>query len=111
MPLTTVRPLPGGAGSLFFFQAEDGMRDATVTGVQTCALPISAWAEVPPDHPAVRKPAGDEGRDVTLYWNGAAWVELLPGVELRYSHLTDSSREVADAPDADRVRAASASSV
>src|SRR6266853_6786066 len=26
----------------FFFQAEDGMRDLTVTGVQTCALPISA---------------------------------------------------------------------
>src|SRR2546427_1945926 len=32
------------AGSLhlifFFFQAEDGIRDLTVTGVQTCALPI-----------------------------------------------------------------------
>src|SRR5208282_5385970 len=26
----------------FFFQAEDGIRDATVTGVQTCALPIFA---------------------------------------------------------------------
>src|SRR5437867_13181086 len=26
--------------SLFFFQAEDGIRDRTVTGVQTCALPI-----------------------------------------------------------------------
>src|SRR6266853_1535876 len=25
----------------FFFQAEDGTRDLTVTGVQTCALPIS----------------------------------------------------------------------
>src|SRR2546430_7108402 len=29
-------------GSYFFFQAEDGIRDLTVTGVQTCALPISA---------------------------------------------------------------------
>ena len=30
---------------LFFFQAEDGIRDSPVTGVQTCALPIShrAW--------------------------------------------------------------------
>src|SRR2546430_12103970 len=28
--------------SFFFFQAEDGIRDLTVTGVQTCALPISA---------------------------------------------------------------------
>src|SRR6266496_3277181 len=27
----------------FFFQAEDGIRDLYVTGVQTCALPISAW--------------------------------------------------------------------
>src|SRR3712207_8956892 len=26
---------------LFFFQAEDGIRDIGVTGVQTCALPIS----------------------------------------------------------------------
>src|SRR5215813_8260355 len=26
---------------VFFFQAEDGIRDADVTGVQTCALPIS----------------------------------------------------------------------
>src|SRR2546430_11076670 len=29
-----------GACIVFFFQAEDGIRDLTVTGVQTCALPI-----------------------------------------------------------------------
>src|SRR5207237_9148275 len=29
----------------FFFQAEDGIRDSSVTGVQTCALPISAVDE------------------------------------------------------------------
>src|SRR5256885_13337242 len=28
---------------LFFFQAEDGIRDYKVTGVQTCALPIFQW--------------------------------------------------------------------
>src|SRR5699024_11761369 len=28
----------------FFFQAEDGIRDRNVTGVQTCALPISLVA-------------------------------------------------------------------
>src|SRR5437867_9315602 len=37
---------------VFFFQAEDGIRDRTVTGVQTCALPISAaergWGLVGP---------------------------------------------------------------
>src|SRR2546422_5312758 len=27
----------------FFFQAEDGIRDVAVTGVQTCALPICGW--------------------------------------------------------------------
>src|SRR2546430_13523272 len=31
----------------FFFQAEDGIRDLTVTGVQTCALPISLTSDVP----------------------------------------------------------------
>src|SRR5256885_8440585 len=29
-----------GRGTFFFFQAEDGIRDYKVTGVQTCALPI-----------------------------------------------------------------------
>src|SRR2546430_8531705 len=29
----------------FFFQAEDGIRDLTVTGVQTCALPIFVCCE------------------------------------------------------------------
>src|SRR5699024_6782911 len=39
----------------FFFQAEDGIRDRNVTGVQTCALPISQanvelpWAEIDMD--------------------------------------------------------------
>src|SRR3989449_10012491 len=40
---------------LFFFQAEDGIRDVAVTGVQTCALPISrritAWAMTFGDRP------------------------------------------------------------
>src|SRR3989442_1747230 len=42
-------------GIFFFFQAEDGIRDADVTGVQTCALPICAfqairevWFDAPP---------------------------------------------------------------
>src|SRR5436190_8255446 len=32
----------------FFFQAEDGIRDHCVTGVQTCALPISPGKRIPP---------------------------------------------------------------
>src|SRR2546430_16814303 len=33
--------------SCLFFQAEDGIRDLTVTGVQTCALPILILADEP----------------------------------------------------------------
>src|SRR5690606_41141741 len=32
---------------VFFFQAEDGIRDFHVTGVQTCALPIWGWGSAP----------------------------------------------------------------
>src|SRR2546430_13409789 len=36
----------------FFIQAEDGIRDLTVTGVQTCALPISGFCR---RHQAARR--------------------------------------------------------
>src|SRR6266498_5962466 len=48
----------------FFFQAEDGIRDADVTGVQTCALPISRRPGLEPscafgyDGGVTRKPQG-----------------------------------------------------
>src|SRR5690606_39940154 len=46
--------------SFFFFQAEDGIRDFHVTGVQTCALPISIVAfDVPGCRDVVRH--GDTG--------------------------------------------------
>src|SRR5215213_6623879 len=39
--LSLMRTSPDpGFGVFFFFQAEDGIRDWSVTGVQTCALPI-----------------------------------------------------------------------
>src|SRR5437879_4500267 len=37
-------------GSTFFFKAEDGIRDTSVTGVQTCALPIYPVRRVSPQH-------------------------------------------------------------
>src|SRR5437762_5010212 len=40
---------------LFFFQAEDGIRDTSVTGVQTCALPIWRF------RPCVLRPVHDGG--------------------------------------------------
>src|SRR2546422_5632265 len=45
----------------FFFQAEDGIRDVAVTGVQTCALPISA----------ARRDARDPGERIHLRLPGA----------------------------------------
>src|SRR5438309_2961772 len=51
----------------FFFQAEDGIRDGTVTGVQTCALPISEntiiAAEGWPTKPASRIDRGDRSEE------------------------------------------------
>src|SRR5215211_8197796 len=41
--------------SFFFFQAEDGIRDHCVTGVQTCALPI--WSQHASTTSSVRSPA------------------------------------------------------
>src|SRR5437870_8874560 len=49
-----VGSLGGSSLKLFFFQAEDGIRDGHVTGVQTCALPISALGS--------RGPGGREQR-------------------------------------------------
>src|SRR5689334_20852793 len=43
MPIKKFTKLEVSEFSFFFFQAEDGIRDGTVTGVQTCALPISEF--------------------------------------------------------------------
>src|SRR2546429_4636287 len=40
------RIVPSHVLFFFFFQAEDGIRDVAVTGVQTCALPISDTAHI-----------------------------------------------------------------
>src|SRR5438876_7776553 len=48
----------------FFFQAEDGIRDGRVTGVQTCALPISChnrW------HPAIKPAAVASDGDIAIF--------------------------------------------
>src|SRR3989449_8827097 len=47
----------------FFFQAEDGIRDVAVTGVQTCALPILRTALVP----LVAMPVSLVGAAVVMY--------------------------------------------
>src|SRR2546430_5417002 len=59
----------------FFFQAEDGIRDLTVTGVQTCALPISLESRGPLD---------------LLVWPEAAipgWLAEMPGWDSLFAAL------------------------
>src|SRR5437773_10080707 len=47
---------------LFFFQAEDGIRDRDVTGVQTCALPISHSRRCPRRQTSSRHSRGMSAR-------------------------------------------------
>src|SRR2546427_9248004 len=50
----------------FFFQAEDGIRDLTVTGVQTCALPISSRRPSPSRfNPSTAAPIASPGKSDT----------------------------------------------
>src|SRR5437773_8591324 len=42
----------------FFFQAEDGIRDRDVTGVQTCALPICTAKDMPSFYAAIHEIVG-----------------------------------------------------
>src|SRR2546429_3787672 len=51
--------------SVFFFQAEDGIRDVAVTGVQTCALPISNEHCPRPVH---------DNADRVAFRTGCGWV-------------------------------------
>src|SRR5690606_39280217 len=53
---------PASYQSSFFFQAEDGIRDFHVTGVQTCALPICPRFRSPPPLPARTTPAVPDRR-------------------------------------------------
>src|SRR5436190_23947768 len=58
----------------FFFQAEDGIRDHCVTGVQTCALPISRLAI---SNVRARSPSGSGGVPITNENSGTMpWVRI-----------------------------------
>src|SRR2546422_7754498 len=77
----------------FFFQAEDGIRDVAVTGVQTCALPIlrpGIWKGSPSKHEPEdrRAPAGRALRLLQARQRLAAAVRRTPG------ELEDRVREI-----------------
>src|SRR5205809_5951770 len=61
---------------LFFFQAEDGIRDVAVTGVQTCALPISAPAHRVSARCAGAAPGGAPPEAAASGWRSAVSVEI-----------------------------------
>src|SRR5207248_8857228 len=82
----------------FFFQAEDGIRDRTVTGVQTCALPISS--EALGRHPAtehvspliaLRAIAGADDRQLLHVVRIALRNQLLP--EKNFAKLLETRSE------------------
>src|SRR5687767_15571508 len=70
----------------FFFQAEDGIRDKLVTGVQTCALPI--WSAglrfVDPAHPYERSRS-------CIIREPFAWHLSHPGATRGISHRDESA--------------------
>src|SRR5216683_3445486 len=78
----------------FFFQAEDGIRDLIVTGVQTCALPIcqrpevprganSQWANIPDRLVSVwgKRPV-DDSRELPSIRPGAGLEEVIDALQL-----------------------------
>src|SRR5437773_5814115 len=71
----------------FFFQAEDGIRDRDVTGVQTCALPILACVggRIVVQLPAARPPwlTPPLEKALTAYDLGAPTRRYDPGDEYR----------------------------
>src|SRR5437764_1674779 len=69
----------------FFFQAEDGIRDTSVTGVQTCALPIFASNQC--------------NRVLLIVLDGMSWAvchELLD--DIRREHWFEATLDVSSLP-------------
>src|SRR2546426_6645966 len=82
----------------FFFQAEDGIRDYKVTGVQTCALPISValalpltWIAIDPSgHPAAQGPTTISVIDVSGDLSSTRVIIDRKSTRLNSSHLVIS---------------------
>src|SRR5437764_7172721 len=80
----------------FFFQAEDGIRDTSVTGVQTCALPILQRVALDQRVYADQKTQEDQQRprDPEEQHRLATEPQLEPdGDEVQYAHGNARSEE------------------
>src|SRR5207247_7929677 len=84
----------------FFFQAEDGIRDPLVTGVQTCALPISPddlWMHADDNFVRSERPFeahyfhASGNAELTLP-AGQAEVEVMRGFEYRFEKRSEERR-------------------
>src|SRR5690348_18277730 len=81
----------------FFFQAEDGIRDGRVTGVQTCALPISVAGALADDQRWVGRRdshAGDAGLEARGHAERSE--ERRVGKECRARGTADHYKEKGD---------------
>src|SRR5438445_10041810 len=87
----------------FFFQAEDGIRDIGVTGVQTCALPISSSCEFVPadERRAVDDLVVDRAEVLQLDAGAALGVEQVERDALRRGGRVELDRN-RDQPERDR---------
>src|SRR2546421_2530375 len=66
----------------FFFQAEDGIRDLIVTGVQTCALPILAAALLAEGYDAVATRFGEARLTASRVLAGRSPATVATGIDL-----------------------------
>src|SRR5205809_1663116 len=76
----------------FFFQAEDGIRDVAVTGVQTCALPISRCRARATPVPPTRAGATVGGARRTRSTWRRAWCTIVdsPSTDRKSTRLNSS---------------------
>src|SRR2546427_468746 len=84
----------------FFFQAEDGIRDLTVTGVQTCALPIYVELKVAQGQQFVAGGsigAGHGEGDVAQAAHGAAAVAVAARLDVELAARDKGAAAVAEA--------------
>src|SRR5579863_7130282 len=70
----------------FFFQAEDGIRDGRVTGVQTCALPISGVAAFAQNPKVINDPNAQKRTA-----SGFHGVQIGGGIDLYLSQGADEA--------------------
>src|SRR2546429_5073633 len=71
----------------FFFQAEDGIRDVAVTGVQTCALPISVLKKAGPEAASCKIVLHDSERGLVQVGSTTCGTIVLVNKEVMQSDL------------------------